>query len=394
MANYEAKTGGQVLALAHNGNLSNGLMFSEKTFTGKPIDRAYAETRMRWEPIFEVTQIKGDGEAHPILSPDDEFADFETWDKANIASSVAKEEWMLKHEYARSALQLGLKLEAKTGVNPFKFGMIGSTDAHTSVATTREDNYFGKFSQTEPAPERYKHYVIKSLVDDKLSTLSSEEVASGLAGVWARENTREAIFDAMMRKEVYATTGSRILVRVFAGWDFKADEVERPDFAKRGYANGVPMGGDLTKAPAGKAPAFMIRALRDPDNANLDRIQVIKGWLDKSGKMQERIYDVAVSDGRKIGADGRCKTPVGNTTDVSDASYTNTIGDPLLTAHWVDPDFNPKQRAVYYVRVLEIPKPRWSAYDQKRFGIKMPDNVPMTVQDRAYTSPIWYTPSK
>ena len=391
LADYQAKTGGQVLAIAHNGNGSNGLMFSDQTLDGRPLDRAYAETRMRWEPLYEVTQIKGDGEAHPTLSPNDEFADFENWDKGNLDGSEKKEDWMLKYEYARSALQLGLQHENKLGVNPFKFGMIGSTDAHTTLATTREDNYFGKFSLTEPAPERYKHYVIQSLVDEKLSTFSSEEGASGLAAVWARENTRESIFDAMKRKEVYATTGSRILVRVFAGWDFEEDEVERPDFAERGYSGGVPMGGDLTSAPAGKAPSFMIRALRDPDNANLDRVQIIKGWLDSDGNTHERIYDVACADGREIQG-RRCERPVGSTVDVEDASYTNTIGDPLLTAHWIDPEFDPGQPAVYYVRVLEIPKPRWSAYDQKRFGIKMPDDVPMTVQDRAYTSPIWYTP--
>ena len=389
---YEQQTGGQILAIAHNGNWSNGLMFNGKTFAGKAIDRNYAEARSRWEPIYEVTQIKGDGEAHPFLSPEDEFADFENWDKGNATGTVAKEDWMLQYEYGRSALKLGLKLEDGVGVNPYKFGLIGSTDTHTSIAATREDNYFGKFTATEPSPERYKHYVIRSDVDDKLSTFSSEEVASGLAAIWARENTREALFDAMKRKEVYATTGSRIMVRVFGGWDFTADEVERPDFADQGYARGVPMGSDLSKAPAGKAPTFMIRALRDPDNANLDRVQVIKGWLDGKGKSQERIYDVAVSDGRKIGLDGRCKTPVGSTVDVPNATYTNTIGDPLLAAHWVDPDFDPKQRAFYYVRVIEIPKPRWTAYDQKRFGITMPEDVPMTVQDRAYTSPIWYTP--
>jgi len=391
LADYEAKTGGQVLAIPHNGNGSNGLMFSDKTFTGKPLSNAYAKTRMRWEPLYEVTQIKGDGEAHPKLSPNDEFADFENWDKGSLDGASPKEDWMLKHEYGRSALKLGLKLEDGVGANPFKFGMIGSTDAHTSLATTREDNYFGKFAQTEPMPERYKHYVIQSLVDEKLSTFSSEEVASGLAAVWARENTREALFDAMQRKEVYATTGSRILVRVFAGWDFKADEVERPDFAERGYRGGVPMGGDLTKPPAGKAPTFLIRALRDPDNANLDRIQVVKGWLDNDGKTHERIFDVACADSRAI-TKRRCEKPVGNTVDIADASYTNTIGDPLLTAHWVDPDFDHNQRAFYYVRVIEIPKPRWSAYDQKRFGIQMPADVPMIVQDRAYTSPIWYTP--
>ena len=392
LADYEARTGGEILAIPHNGNWSNGTMFTEKTFTGKPIDRAYAEARGRWEPIYEVTQIKGDGEAHPFLSPEDEFADFENWDKGNATGSVAKEDWMLKYEYARSALKLGLKLETGVGVNPYKFGLIGSTDTHTSIAATREDNYFGKFTATEPSPERYKHYVIRSNVNDELSTFSYEEVASGLAALWARENTREALFDAMKRKEVYATTGSRILVRIFGGWDFEADEVERPDFADQGYARGVPMGGDLTSAPAGKAPTFMIRALRDADNANLDRVQVIKGWLDAAGEQHERIYDVAVSDGREIGPDGRCKTPVGSTVDIADASYTNTIGDALLTAHWVDPDFDPEQRAFYYVRVIEIPKPRWTAYDAKRFGIAMPADVPMTVQDRAYTSPIWYTP--
>ena len=396
LASYEEKTGGRIFALAHNGNWSNGLMFDGKTLDGKPINRAYAETRIRWEPLYEVTQIKGDGEAHPFLSPEDEFADFENWDKGNVNGSKAKEDWMLQYEYGRSALKLGLKHEERIGVNPYKFGMVGSTDTHTSIAATREENYFGKFAATEPSPERYKHYVIRSDVDEKLSTFSSEEVASGLAAVWARKNTREALFDAMKRKEVYATTGTRILVRVFAGWDFEVDELERPDFADQGYARGVPMGGDLVPppggTPAGKAPTFMIRALRDADGANLDRVQIIKGWLDKGGKLQERIYDVAVSDTRQIGRDGRCKTPVGSTVDVANASYTNTIGDPLLTAYWKDPDFNPGERAFYYVRVIEIPTPRWTAYDAKRFGIKMPDTVPMTVQDRAYTSPIWYSP--
>jgi hypothetical protein len=392
MTAYEKKTNGQMLAIPHNGNLSNGLMFGEKTLSGKRINQAYAQERMRWEPIIEVTQIKGDGEAHPFLSPEDEFADYENWEKANLAGTVAKKKEMLQYEYGRSALKLGLKLEEKTGANPYKFGMIGSTDSHTSLATTREENYFGKFTKTEPSAERYKHEVIRSTTDPNLTTFSSEEVASGLAAVWARENTREAIFDAMKRKEVYATTGSRILVRVFAGWDFTADEVERPDFADQGYARGVPMGGDLHSTPDGKAPTFMIRALRDYDGANLDRVQVIKGWLDNKGETHEKIYDVAVSDGRIIGKDGRCRTPVGNTVDVKNASYANTIGDPLLTAYWVDPDFNSKERAFYYIRVIEIPTPRWTAYDAKRFGVKMPDSVKMITQDRAYTSPIWYTP--
>lgn len=392
MEAYETKTGGQILALAHNGNWSNGLMFKLETLDGRPFDRAYAETRMRWEPIYEVTQMKGDGETHPFLSAEDEFADFEPWDKADVPAMNAKKPEMLQYEYAREALKNGLALEAKLGVNPFKFGMIGSTDAHTALSTSREDNNFGKLEKMRPSDHRAETPVIKSPVDPKLTSLGSETGAAGLAAVWARENTRESIWDAMKRKEVYATSGSRIKVRVFAGWDFEADEVERQDFAKQGYKRGVPMGGDLFAAPDGKAPSFMIRTLRDPDNANLDRVQVIKGWLDAVGETHERIYDVAVSDGRTIGADGRCKTPVGSTVDVADASYTNTIGDPLLTAHWVDPDFDAKQSAFYYVRVIEIPKPRWTAYDAKFFGITMPDDVAMTVQDRAYTSPIWYTP--
>ena len=222
--------------------------------------------------------------------------------------------------------------------------------------------------------------------------MTSQEVASGLTAVWARENTRDAIFDALSRKEVYATTGTRIRVRVFGGWDFEPEDVSTPDFTAKGYRHGVPMGGDLRNASRRKAPTFMVRALRDPDGANLDRIQVIKGWLDDAGETHERIYDVAVSDGREIGADGRCRQPVGDSVDIDAATYTNSIGDALLAAHWKDPDFDPKESAFYYVRVIEIPTPRWTTYDAAVFGIERPDIVPATVQDRAYTSPIWYTP--
>jgi hypothetical protein len=390
MSGYEESTGGRVLAIPHNGNLSNGVMFQTTTLGGRPLDQAYADMRMRFEPIYEVTQIKGDGEAHPFLSPDDEFADFETLDKGNIVGTEAKRPEMFAGEYAREALKVGLRLEDDLGTNPYKFGMIGSTDAHTGLATTREDNNFGKVSFAEPSAERAAHVLIRSKVDPALDMMVYETGASGLAAVWARENTRESLWDAMERKEVYATTGSRISVRIFGGWDFTADEVERHDFAREGYARGVPMGGDLTNGPDGKAPSFMIRAMRDPDNANLDRVQVIKGWLD-DGELYERIYDVACSDGRAI-VERRCVREVGSTVDVADASYTNTIGDPLMTAHWIDPDFDPDQRAFYYVRVIEIPKPRWTAYDAKFFNVTMPDDVAMTVQDRAYTSPIWYTP--
>ena len=389
LADYEKKTGGSAFSIPHNSNLSNGVMFAE-TVNGKPMTRDYAERRAHWEPLMEVTQEKGTSETHPTLSPNDEFADFEIWDTVNTRG-IPNTPDMLPYEYARSALKIGLRLEEKLGVNPFKFGMEGSTDTHSSLTTTREDNYFGKLPNEEPSAQRYAGVFARDKANKPMYYVW-QLGASGRIGVWARENTRDEIFDAMRRKEVYATSGSCIRVRVFGGWDFEADDVERPDFARTGYARGVPMGGDLTNGPDGKTPSFMIVALRDPDGANLDRVQIIKGWLEKDGKTQERIYDVAVSDGRKIAADGRCKTPVGTTVNVADASYTNTIGDPLLSAHWVDPEFDPKQRAFYYVRVIEIPKPRWTAHDAKFYKVKMPDNIPMTVRDRAYTSPIWYTP--
>ncbi len=394
MAEYEENTGGSVLAIAHNGNVSNGLMFPVDRLNGRPVNRKYAQMRARFEPLYEVTQIKGDGEAHPFLSPDDEFADYGTWDKSDIAGFKPKEDWMLQYEYARSGLQVGLQLQEKLGVNPYKFGMVGSTDAHTSLATTREENFFGKAPHLEPEANRWEHVIIASLAGDpNLSSYSYESLGSGLAAVWARENTREGIFDAMLRRETYATTGTRILVRLFGGWDYGEDEVFRPDAVSIGYRKGVPMGGDLTNKPADKqAPVFMVGALKDPWSGNLDRIQIIKGWIDADGKRQERIYDVAVSDGRTIDADGRCRTPVGDTVDVADASYLNTIGDAELRAVWTDPDFDPSLPAFYYARVLEIPTPTWQAYDSKFYGVTMPDTVEMKGQERAYTSPIWYTP--
>jgi hypothetical protein len=390
LADYEERSGGQAFAIPHNGNLSNGLMFSNKKFDGKPIDQAYAEKRIRWEPLMEISQIKGDGEAHPFLSTEDEFADYETWDSANIDGSVPKENWMLQYEYARSALKLGLQLEAKTGVNPYKFGISAATDTHTALATTREENYFGKYAQTEPSTERHNKEVIPA-DDPALRIMTSQEVASGLTAVWAKENTREALFAAMKRKEVYATTGTRIRVRVFGGWDFKADEVNLPDYTAEGYSRGVPMGGDISDAPLGRSPSFLVRALRDPDGANLDRIQIVKGWLDKDGELHELIYDAACSNERAIEA-RRCAQPVGNTVNLEQATYTNSIGVAMLAAHWVDPDFDSSEKAFYYVRVLEIPTPRWTTYDSAFFGIDRPTNVPATLQDRAYTSPIWYTP--
>jgi hypothetical protein len=391
LENYEAKTGGRAMAIPHNGNLSNGLMFNPKNFRGEKFTADYAKRRIRWEPLYEMSQIKGDEEAHPSFAPDDEFADFENWEVSNLAGTAHKEKWMLEYEYARSALKVGLKIEKEVGVNPFKFGLMAASDTHTALATTREENYFGKYQKTEPSPNRHNNEVIPA-DDPALRIMTSQEQAGSLMAVWARENSRRHIFDSMQRKEVYATTGTRIRVRVFGGWDFTAGEVTRHDFVAEGYKRGVPMGGDLTKTADGKAPTFMVRALRDPDGANLDRVQIIKGWIDKKGETHERIYDVAVSDGRKVNEDGRCKTPVGSTVDIEKATYTNTIGDSLMMAHWTDPDFDPDESAFYYVRVLEIPTPRWTTYDAAFYNIKRPDNVPATVQDRAYTSPIWYTP--
>jgi hypothetical protein len=392
MAAYEEKTGGNVLAIAHNGNLSNGTMFPTVEAFGKKVDRKYAEERIKWERLYEVTQTKGTAEAHPYLSPNDEFANFEIWDKGNLNLSVKKENSMLEHEYARAAYKNGLKLEQKLGVNPYKFGLVGSTDSHTALATTREENFFGKITPAEPSPERMS----KPFFHDKntgLTVMDWEVAASGLAGVWATENTREAIWDAMERRETFATTGTRMMVRFFGGWEFEASDAHNRLPAQIGYTKGVPMGGDLSNAPKGKAPTFLVAALKDPIGANLDRIQIVKGWLDARGKVHEKVYDVVWGDAdkRSPGTDGKLPS-AGNTVDVENATWTNTIGDPELITVWKDPDFDAKQRVFYYARVIEIPTPRWTAYDAKRFGIKPMEGTTMTLQERAYTSPIWYTP--
>ncbi len=315
---YQKKTGGSVLAIAHNGNLSNGLMFPIVEASGKKMDREYAETRMKWERLYEATQTKGDGEAHPYLSPTDEFADFERWDKGNLDGSVPKKKEMLEFEYARSALKNGLLLEQKLGVNPYKFGMIGSSDAHTGLAAMEEDNFFGKTTPQEPSPKR----ISESFIDNKqtgVKIMDWEVSSSGYAAVWANENTRESIWDAMERRETYATTGSRMIVRFFGGWDFEAADANNRLPAYIGYTKGVPMGADLRNAPAGKSSTFLVAALKDPTGANLDRIQIIKGWLDGKNELHEKIFDVAWSDDRKPGADGKLPS-VGNTVDVANAT--------------------------------------------------------------------------
>ncbi|MFK8043569.1 DUF3604 domain-containing protein [Congregibacter sp.] len=392
MAAYEEETGGDVTAIPHNGNLSNGMMFPlrDDFEDGKELDAAYAKSRMTWERIYEVTQFKGDGEAHPLLSPDDEFADFETWDYGNLDVSEAKTDAMLPGEYARSGLLRGLQLQQTMGVNPYQFGFEGATDTHTGLSAPSEDNFFSKFTTTEPSPERMSHPG-KTNPDLGIEGFSGAMYnAAGVTAVWADENSRTAIFDAMERRETYATTGPRIALRFFGGWNFEASDAQAPDLAQRGYAAGVPMGSEMSRAGDG-APRFLISALRDPMGANLDRVQVVKGWVNADGEAKEKVYNVAWSDDRALDNAGNLPS-VGNTVDLSVPSWSNSIGAGELSTVWQDPDFNAAEAAFYYVRVLEIPTPRWTAYDAVRFGVAAPEGVPLITQERAYSSPIWYTP--
>jgi hypothetical protein len=389
MTTYETKTGGDVLAIAHNGNLSNGIMFRlEDQWDGTAFDETYVTERAKWEPLYETTQMKGDGETHPFLSPNDEFADYETWAFGNLDLSEAKTDAMLAGEYAREALKRGLQIESELGANPYKFGQIGATDSHTSLSTAQEDNFFGKHTGYEPKPDRMKHVMMEG---SGTKIIGWQLTASGLAAVWATENAREAIFEAMERKETYATTGSRMAVRFFGGWGFTDKDLDSRTPALAGYKRGVPMGGDLPPRANGRAPTFMVYALRDPIGGNLDRIQIVKGWLDTEGITHEKVYDVVWSGDRKPGTDGKLP-PVGNTVNAAKATYTNTIGATELATVWADPDFDASQKAFYYARVIEIPTPRWSTYDAFRFGIPIPEGAPVSTQERAYTSPIWYTP--
>ncbi|MGE0387882.1 MAG: DUF3604 domain-containing protein [Gammaproteobacteria bacterium] len=391
---YETRLGGHAIDIPHNSNMSGGLMFRPLDSHGKAITREYARTRARWEPLVEATQIKGDSESHPFLSPNDEFASYGDWDWSNLGGSKKHESGWFAGEYVREALKTGLALGSRLGENPFKFGLVGSTDSHTGLSTAEEDNFWGKTSDREPSADRYlKTWMSAGSGGLHEHQLTLRELTAGMAAVWAPDNTREALFEAMKRRETYATTGPRMVVRFFGGWRFSAQDAVNPDPARIGNRKGVPMGGDLTQAPAGKAPSFLIHVARDPQGANLDRAQVVKGWLDADGAVHEQIYDVAVSGGRAIDADGRARTAVGNTVDVKNASYTNDIGAPELAVAWTDPDFDPARPAFYYLRVLEIPTPRWPAYDAVRFGFELPAEVDAVEQDRAYTSPIWYTPA-
>jgi hypothetical protein len=389
MDRYESATGGRVLAIPHNSNLSGGLMFPGPGDARMKAD--YARQRAWREPLVEATQVKGDSETHPFLSPDDEFADYETWDRSNVSMAVPHQDEWFANEYIRSALKLGLSVDAATGSNPYRFGLIGSTDSHTALATADEDDYWGKFVRAHPAQGRWQIPIVASNTLPYVA-YEWEMAASGYAAVWAGENTREAIFDAMQRRETYATTGPRMNVRFFGGWHFKPDDASTPDVAALGYRQGVPMG-DALPAPAANAgsPTFLVQAFRDPDGANLDRLQIIKGWQEADGNLNEKVYNVVASNGRIADADGRL-APLTSTVDVATATYSNSIGAATLGTVWRDPDFDPTERAFYYLRVLEIPTPRWTTYDAVRFDEELPEEIPRFTRERAYTSPIWYDP--
>lgn len=386
---YEKATGGRVLAIPHNSNLSNGLMFQLVGPGGGPMTAAYAKRRIAHEPLVEITQIKGDSEAHPYLSPNDEFAGYGVagWELGDLAMAELKKPEMFAGEYVREALKRGLAIQAKTGVNPYKFGVLGSTDAHTALSTADENNFFGKHTGNEPKASR-------AMAPQNLGTnqgrFGYNYLASGRAAVWARANTRGEIWDAMLRKEVYGTTGPRMTVRVFGGWDFTANDL-KGDWVRAGYGRGVPMGSTLK--PGKGRPSFMIAAMKDPIGANLDRVQVVKGWVDKAGNTHEKVFDVAWSDPAKRKLVGGKVPAVGDTVDIARATYTNSIGAPELTTVWSDPEFDPGMKAFYYVRVLEIPTPNWVAFDALRFKLKLPPNVTVKGQERAYTSAIWYDPA-
>jgi Protein of unknown function (DUF3604) len=389
MARYEKKTGGQVLAIPHNSNLSNGLMFAKTDFKGRDIDADYSKKRARWEPVVEITQIKGDSESHPFLSPNDEFSSFGDvgWDLGNLSLQTLKEQEMLKGDYVREALKAGLGLEANTGTNPFKLGLIGATDSHTGLATGDENNFFGKFGINEPNKERVNETI--GLGGSMANRFGWQYLAGGYAGVWARDNTRAEIWDALKRKEVYGTTGPRMKVRFFGG-NYEIEDAENSNMVGIGYEKGVPMGGDL-QVEKDQSPQFIVAASKDPDGSNLDRAQIIKGWRSTDGNTHEKIYDVVWAGERKIGSDGKLPA-IGSTVNTEEASYENSIGKAELTATWTDPDFDPAQAAFYYVRVLEIPTPRWPLFDAKRMGAEIPEGAELAAQERAYTSPIWYTP--
>lgn len=371
------------VAIPHNSNVSGGLMFGTTDSDGRPIDRRYAQIRARWEPVVEITQTKGTSETHGSLSPNDEFATFEYFPSMLLDRRPATP---AKGDYVRSALLSGLEIERRLGINPYKFGVIGSTDTHTGLTSVDESNFLGKMPDSHVPKNRWHQIGNSAATDWDIS-------ASGRAAVWARENTRAAIMEAFKRREVYGTTGPRIVLRFFGGFAFRDRDAQDADLAATGYDKGVPMGSDITRPPAGRAPSFLVQAVKDPMEANLDRVQIVKGWLDRNGKNHEKVYDIAWSGERTPGPGGILPA-VDNTVNLEAGRYTNTVGASQLRSVWIDPDFDPSTRAFYYVRVLQIPTPRNSLFDALALGIDVKETgQPATIQERAYSSPIWYTPS-
>ncbi|MFT4566577.1 MAG: hypothetical protein ACI9FN_001538 [Saprospiraceae bacterium] len=379
--NEARENGATLLAVPHNGNASDGLMFSLTDSYGNPISKEYSEARMLNEPLYEISQIKGTSETHPDLSPNDEFANFEQWDYT--LSAKVERPTKRKGSFLRQAYLDGLKFESKGAGNPFKYGIIGDSDSHNSASSNEEDNYTGKFA-VENNPDHRLNGVPGFPEGNKQQI--REFGSAGLAGVWAEENTRDAIYNALLNKETFGTSGTRTKVRFFGSFDYKQNITSNKDWIANAYANGVPMGSDLKK-PNGKSPIFIIHAIKEANGANLDRAQIIKGWVDDKGESHEKIYNVALSDGRKDGS-----VAVGNTVDLKTAKYTNDIGDVEFLTTWMDPEFDAAQHAFYYVRVLEIPTPRWSTYDAVKLGIPVRTDIASTIQERAWSSPIWYTP--
>jgi len=382
----QRKNGSTLLAIPHNANASDGLMFSLTDSSGKPLSDAYVAERARNEPLYEISQIKGTSETHPNLSPNDEFANFELWDYTLSADALRPTH--REGSYVRRALLDGLLMSSRGKANPFKYGFIGDTDTHNAAASNEEFNYTGKFGIESNPKHRLNGFPGQPAGQiQQIREFSS----GGLAGVWAQENTRESIYDAMTRKETFGTSGTHIKVRFFGGWDFSAADVGGREFVQAGYARGVPMGGDLPAAAQGKAPSFMVWAIKDPLSGNLDRIQIVKGWVDAGGAEHEKIYDVAWSGNRKPDAQGKLPA-VGNTVDPKKGTYQNSIGSPELSVVWKDPEFDAAVNAFYYARVIEIPTPRWSTRDAAKLGVEIPGGLPASIQERAWSSPIWYSP--
>jgi hypothetical protein len=381
----QRKQGNEVLAISHNANLSDGLMFpTDVDSKGRPIDAAWAQERMINEPLNEIKQVKGTSETEPTLSPTDEFANFELMNYL-IGTENSTGKSNPHGSYARDGFKRGVAMQDKRGYNPYKFGFVGAGDAHNTATSYSQDNYFGDHGMIDATPkDRLSGTVFSGMTVLQTGT-------SGLGGVWAEENTRASIFDAMKRKETFGTSGVHIKVRLFGGWNYPSDVLDKTDWVKVGYAQGVPMGGDLT-SPQSQAPTFIVWAVKDPRDGNLDRIQIIKGWS-KNGEAFEKVYDVVWSGDRKPDPSSGKVPAVGSTVDVKNASYTNTIGATELKKVWKDPSFDPKLNAFYYARVIQIPTPRWSTYDAKKLGVSPPASVSASIQERAWTSPIWYTPS-